>query len=662
MKEKRNQFKKYLLLIVLTSSTAIADTELPALPFQKHNFVYAASNAFASLSRRAASYSAVIVQDGRDDGVFFNGPALTSSSTQTPNARGSQYLNTVVQVQEIDTTRRSNGSIYEYAKILDNGRTFWIDLRAVFRLDTVLSTQSLNVGTVYLNQDDRNDGVYFNGPALTSANTLKPDAQGSQYNGDSVRPLQIKTTKRNSNGQTYTYVQVQDGSRRYWIDVRAVFDQILSTSTATSLGYIDQSSRSDSFYEGDSPLTSLSSMTRAGSAVSFNQDPVTIQRTRVQKRGNGNTYTYVYVYDQNKRRSYWIDKRAVTPYASISPATVLNNVTAYINQSERNDGIYSRGPALTSADTMSADGKASSYDGDLVQVQRIVTTQRGSSQTPYQYAQVKDGTKTFWIDVRALFDTVTSTSNTQSNGYIDQYGRSDGVYNNGAPFTNASSFAPNTNAAAYNNDPVTIQKTSIQKRANGNTYVYVYVYDQTQKRSFWIDQRAISTQTLSYDGLSAAQQQWLASTAPYAAQVAGSNNLYASIMLAQAILESGWASSDLSQNPNNNFFGIKYSAAYPSIYASGKVLMSTWEEDRNGGLYQTSAYFNTYATVTNSFLDYVRFLKAGTRYQNMFRNPYNSYVQAANNLVADGYATDSKYAGKLIGIIQSYHLDVLDGR
>lgn len=148
-------------------------------------------------------------------------------------------------------------------------------------------------------------------------------------------------------------------------------------------------------------------MTRAGSAVSFNQDPVTIQRTRLQKRGNGNTYTYVYVYDQNKRRSYWIDKRAVTPYASISPVTVFNNVTAYINQSERNDGIYSSGPALTSTSTMSADGKASSYDGDLVQVQKIVTTQRGSSQTPYQYAQVKDGTKTFWIDVRALFDTVT---------------------------------------------------------------------------------------------------------------------------------------------------------------------------------------------------------------------------------------------------------------
>ncbi|MCO4687773.1 peptidoglycan hydrolase [Streptococcus infantarius subsp. infantarius] len=42
-----------------------------------------------------------------------------------------------------------------------------------------------------------------------------------------------------------------------------------------------------------------------------------------------------------------------------------------------------------------------------------------------------------------------------------------------------------------------------------------------------------------------------------ARQIAAQNDLYASVMIAQAILESNSGQSKLSQAPNYNFFGIK---------------------------------------------------------------------------------------------------------
>ena len=42
-----------------------------------------------------------------------------------------------------------------------------------------------------------------------------------------------------------------------------------------------------------------------------------------------------------------------------------------------------------------------------------------------------------------------------------------------------------------------------------------------------------------------------------ARKVAKDKNLYASVMIAQAILESGAGNSKLSQKPNYNLFGIK---------------------------------------------------------------------------------------------------------
>ncbi len=50
---------------------------------------------------------------------------------------------------------------------------------------------------------------------------------------------------------------------------------------------------------------------------------------------------------------------------------------------------------------------------------------------------------------------------------------------------------------------------------------------------------------------------FIAEIATYAQPIAQANDLYASVMIAQAVVESGWGSSALSQAPYYNLLGLK---------------------------------------------------------------------------------------------------------
>ena len=94
----------------------------------------------------------------------------------------------------------------------------------------------------------------------------------------------------------------------------------------------------------------------------------------------------------------------------------------------------------------------------------------------------------------------------------------------------------------------------------------------------------------------------------------------------------------------NNFFGIK---AAPG--ESGTV-KSTWEEDSSGNAYDTSASFKNFDSpqasvdhlVTQWHKDYKNYRGA---------NNSSTAADAAHYLRSQGYATDSKYADKLIKIM-----------
>lgn len=67
------------------------------------------------------------------------------------------------------------------------------------------------------------------------------------------------------------------------------------------------------------------------------------------------------------------------------------------------------------------------------------------------------------------------------------------------------------------------------------------------------------------------QQAFIDSIASTAQSLASANDLYASVMIAQAIVESGWGNSTLASAPNYNLFGIKGS------YNGQSVTMPTSE-------------------------------------------------------------------------------------
>ena len=94
----------------------------------------------------------------------------------------------------------------------------------------------------------------------------------------------------------------------------------------------------------------------------------------------------------------------------------------------------------------------------------------------------------------------------------------------------------------------------------------------------------------------------------------------------------------------NNFFGIK---AAPG--ESGTV-KSTWEEDSSGNAYDTSASFKNFDSPQASVDHLVS--RWHKDYQN-YRGANNSAsaADAAHYLRSQGYATDSKYATKLIDIM-----------
>lgn len=134
--------------------------------------------------------------------------------------------------------------------------------------------------------------------------------------------------------------------------------------------------------------------------------------------------------------------------------------------------------------------------------------------------------------------------------------------------------------------------------------------------------------------------------------LAARNDLYASVMIAQAILESDSGQSSLSQKPSYNFFGIK------GDYNGQSVTLPTWEDDGKGNSYYIDAAFRSYGSVENSLQDYVDFLE-GSYYVGVHRSKTKNYKDATAALTGV-YATDTTYGDKLNSIIEQYQLTIYD--
>lgn len=145
--------------------------------------------------------------------------------------------------------------------------------------------------------------------------------------------------------------------------------------------------------------------------------------------------------------------------------------------------------------------------------------------------------------------------------------------------------------------------------------------------------------------------------ATYAQPIAQANDLYASVMIAQAVVESGWGSSALSQAPYYNLFGIKGS------YQGQTVYMDTLEFLNNQWVNKKEP-FRQYPSFAESFNDNAYVLRNtsfgnGYYYAVTWKSNTRSYTDATACLTGR-YATDPGYASKLNNIITTYGLTQYD--
>lgn len=149
--------------------------------------------------------------------------------------------------------------------------------------------------------------------------------------------------------------------------------------------------------------------------------------------------------------------------------------------------------------------------------------------------------------------------------------------------------------------------------------------------------------------------------APFAVEMGNKYSLYPSVIIAQAILESGWGGSSLSNAPNYNLFGIKAENGYKGNFVTVKT--KEWVKDKkhkNGGYFITiSANFRKYSSYRETFEDHALFLKKN-RYKDVWLNNAGTYQDATKALSSAGYATDPEYSSILNNIIDTYSLQNYD--
>lgn len=126
----------------------------------------------------------------------------------------------------------------------------------------------------------------------------------------------------------------------------------------------------------------------------------------------------------------------------------------------------------------------------------------------------------------------------------------------------------------------------------------------------------------------------------------------ASIKLAQGMHESSFGRSRLATKAKNHF-GIKC-----KTYWKGSTYYHKDDDFKNGRLIESC--FRSYNSELESYVDHSNFLSQTKHYRHLFKIDRTDYKAWAKGLKASGYATDKRYADKLIHIIEKYNLDVFD--
>lgn len=144
---------------------------------------------------------------------------------------------------------------------------------------------------------------------------------------------------------------------------------------------------------------------------------------------------------------------------------------------------------------------------------------------------------------------------------------------------------------------------------------------------------------------------------PDVVRLSSKYGIYASVMIAQTILESNYGKSGLSQAPIYNLFGMK--GKY-----NGQGATFQTKEYKKDGTYQIRATFKKYTSYTASLEDYADLIRNGLTYSpNYYAGAWKENTTSykdATAVLAGTYASDLDYSKKLNRIIERYELTRFD--
>jgi len=145
-----------------------------------------------------------------------------------------------------------------------------------------------------------------------------------------------------------------------------------------------------------------------------------------------------------------------------------------------------------------------------------------------------------------------------------------------------------------------------------------------------------------------AQQDFVNRMLPFAKQAGQASSVPPQLMLGQAALESGWGKREIRMADGSNsfnLFGIKANAGW-----NGKVAEVMTTEYKNGVAYKQVEKFRAYSSYAEAFQDYAGLISNNPRYADVLQQG-SDVAGMAQAIQKAGYATDPKYADKLVSIM-----------
>lgn len=131
------------------------------------------------------------------------------------------------------------------------------------------------------------------------------------------------------------------------------------------------------------------------------------------------------------------------------------------------------------------------------------------------------------------------------------------------------------------------------------------------------------------------------------------NPLFNSVVIAQAICESGWGQSKIMMKANA-IFGIKAGTSW-----KGRVYNAKTQECYDGVSYTTiSACFRAYDSLADSIKDYFDLICKASRYKKAINT--KSPLECITAIKKGGYATSPSYINTIMNIINSNKLTKYD--